>query len=138
MRFTPELITHLEPDEIFVFGSNVRGVHGAGAALIAHKKFGARWGLGIGLSGQTYAIPTKYTPHGAKVSGTYLRKRIDNFRLVAQGYREKTFLVTKIGCGLAGFSTEFIGRMFGGMPSNVILPIEFHEALFGVKVPRVE
>ena len=58
IEFTPEFITKLNDGEIFVFGSNLAGQHGGGAALVAYRKFGAEWGVGIGLTGLTYAIPT--------------------------------------------------------------------------------
>ena len=57
-RTTPERITELQPNEIFVFGSNLEGMHGGGAALLAYRKFGAIWGQGVGLQGQSYGIPT--------------------------------------------------------------------------------
>ena len=57
-RYTPENITELKPGEIFVFGSNLSGMHGGGAALVAYRKFGAVWGQGVGLQGKSYGIPT--------------------------------------------------------------------------------
>ena len=93
--YTPDRITELGENEIFVFGSNLAGAHGGGAALLAYRKFGAIWGQGVGLQGQSYGIPTM------------------------QG-----FFVTKIGCGIAGFSEAEISPLFKNAHgiANIILP----------------
>lgn len=130
-RFTPDNITKLEPGEIFVFGSNIQGVHGAGAAKTARRMFGAKPGVGIGFSGQCYAIPTRsysgrqFTTLTLKI----IRLHVATFLNDARFYPNNTFLVTKIGCGFAGLSAEKIAPMFKGHPDNVILPKEFHDII---------
>ena len=101
-RISSNWITQLAENEIFVFGSNLQGYHGGGAAAIAHKKFGAVWGQGIGLHGQTYAIPTMQG--GVETIKPY----VDDFLAFAKIHPEFTFLVTEIGCGIAGFSVKEI------------------------------
>ena len=124
-RYTPEKITHLERNEIFVFGSNLAGAHGGGAARIAYQNFGAVWGQGEGLQGQSYAIPTMQG--GVETIAPY----IDNFIEYAFTYYEYTFLVTRIGCGIAGFRVDEIAPLFKEAIEleNVILPKEFVEAI---------
>lgn len=119
--FTPECITELRPNEIFVFGSNIQGHHGGGAARVAYQKFGAEWGVGEGLTGHCYALPTME-------GGTdYIAQKVQNFLTCAQQHPELTFLVTKVACGIAGFSVHEIGPLFkDAIPmENVILPREF-------------
>ena len=96
-RFTPDRITSLGENEIFVFGSNLAGAHGGGAALLAYRKFGAIWGQGVGLQGQSYGIPTMQG--GVETIAPY----VDEFIAFAKDHPELTFFVTKIGCGIAGF-----------------------------------
>jgi hypothetical protein len=125
IRFTPGRITYLKENEIFVFGSNLGGMHGGGAARIAYDKFGAVWGEGVGHFGQTYAIPTMQG--GVETIKPY----VDDFVKFAAEHPELTFLVTRIGCGIAGFRDEEIAPLFKeciGMP-NVLLPRSFHEVL---------
>ena len=131
MKFTPENITSLEPHQIFVFGSNFAGIHGAGAAALAHKKFGAVWGKGVGLYGQSYALPTK-DHQIITLSLSDIEYQIDLFLDTAKVFPQLDFLVTKIGCGLAGYSVEDIAALFKGkeIPSNVILPESFHKFAF--------
>jgi hypothetical protein len=130
VRYTPENIEKLEPGEIFVFGSNLEGIHGAGAARVAWKKFGALLGIGRGMQGQSYAIPTKANPR-ATLSLADIESHIRQFLIEAQLFKnkDKTFLVTKIGCGLAGHSVGDIGEIFRRypIPRNVVLPWEFSE-----------
>lgn len=126
MRTTPNNITQLEPNEVFVFGSNLAGRHGKGAALTAAKLFGAVQGKGRGLSGQSYAIPTK--DEGLRTLPLiYIGNRVYEFLLVADGMRDKTFLVTEIGCGLAGYKPQQIAPLFfiNPVPKNVVLPESF-------------
>ena len=120
-KFTPNNITHLEENEIFVFGSNLAGLHGGGAARVAHKYFGAVWGQGVGLQGQTYAIPTMQG--GVETISPY----IDEFISFAKQHPELIFLVTRIGCGIAGFSDRDIAPLFFSAINleNVILPKSF-------------
>ncbi len=117
-RTTPEFITSLQPNEIFVFGSNLQGQHGGGAALIAYRKFGAIMGQGTGLQGQSYGIPTMQG--GVET----IRPYVDEFIQFAKEHPEKTFLVTRIGCGIAGFSDEDISPLFKDAQDveNIVLP----------------
>ena len=94
-RTTPEFITELQPGEIFVFGSNLQGMHAGGAARIAYNKFGAIWGQGVGLQGQSYGIPTMQG--GVET----VRPYVNEFIQFAKDHPELTFLVTRIGCGIA-------------------------------------
>ena len=122
-QFTPDFITELKENEIFVFGSNLQGMHGGGAAFIAYEKFGAIWGQGVGLQGQSYGIPTVHG--GIDVIKPY----VDEFIEFAKSHPELTFLVTRIGCGIAGFRDEEIAPLFKECieMENVCLPKSFHE-----------
>lgn len=121
-KFTPENITHLNKNEVFVFGSNLLGHHQGGAARIARKYFGAVVGKGVGLQGQSYAIPTMQG--GIETIVPY----VNDFIEYASKHPDLTFYVTRIGCGIAGFKDEQIAPLFDGafdLP-NVILPEKFH------------
>ena len=122
-RYTPEHIKELKEGEVFVFGSNLAGAHGGGAAAAAVRYFGAVWGQGVGMQGQSYAIPTMHG--GVDVIKPY----VDEFIQYAKEHAELTFLVTRIGCGIAGFRDAEIAPLFA--PSlnleNVILPKSFVE-----------
>lgn len=120
-EFTPERITALKPNEIFVFGSNLAGSHGGGAAWIAYQRFGAIMGQGVGLQGQSYAIPTMQG--GVETIKPY----VDVFIKFAKQHTELKFLVTKIGCGIAAFNVEEIALLFKDAidVANIILPQEF-------------
>jgi len=120
-EFTPERISELKPNEIFVFGSNVAGAHGGGAAWIAFERFGAIMGQGVGLQGQSYAIPTMQG--GVETIKPY----VDEFIAFAKAHPEYKFFVTKIGCGIAGFRIEEIAPLFYHAIDceNIILPKEF-------------
>ena len=122
-RFTPARITSLAENEIFVFGSNLAGAHGGGAAWVAHADFGAVWGKGVGLYGRSYAIPTMQG--GVET----IRPYVDEFILFAKTHPQLTFLVTRIGCGIAGFRDWEIAPLFKAAldVENVILPEEFVE-----------
>lgn len=122
-RFTPARITSLGENEIFVFGSNLAGAHGGGAAWVAHAYFGAVWGKGVGLYGRSYAIPTMQG--GVET----IRPYVDEFILFAKTHPQLTFLVTRIGCGIAGFRDWEIAPLFKAAldVENVILPEEFVE-----------
>lgn len=117
-RTTPEFITELQPDEIFVFGSNLKGLHGGGAAYTAYRKFGAIMGQGVGLQGQSYAIPTMQGGVGT------IRPYVDEFIAFAKAHPKLTFLVTRIGCGIAGFTDEEIAPLFrqAHTVDNIVLP----------------
>lgn len=121
MRYTPDFITHLNNGEIFVFGSNLRGLHGGGAARVAYERFGAIWGQGVGMQGQSYGIPTM---HGGVDA---IKPYVDEFIEFAKNHTEYTFLVTKIGCGIAGFKEEEIAPLFTNAVSvdNIVLPESF-------------
>lgn len=122
-QYTPERISELKANEIFVFGSNLAGLHQGGAARFAFARFGAVWGEGVGLHGQTYAIPTMQG--GVETIKPYT----DNFINFAKEHPELTFLVTRIGCGIAGFRDAEIAPLFKDAidMENVILPKEFVE-----------
>ena len=120
-KYTPDHIPHLEPDEIFMFGSNLQGMHAGGAARIAYNKFGARWGQGVGIQGQSYAIPTMQG--GVETIKPY----VDEFIKLAREWDQNTFYVTRIGCGIAGFTDRQIAPLFDEAYDlyNVRLPESF-------------
>lgn len=108
--------------EIFVFGSNLAGRHGKGAALHARTHHGAKLGVGEGLTGNAYALPTKDERLNVR-SLTDILISVDKFITVARKASNLTFYVTKVGCGLAGYRDEDIAPMFRGAPSNC----KFHD-----------
>ena len=116
--YTPDHILELKPDEVFVFGSNLDGMHGGGAAWIAYRQFGAVMGQGVGLQGQSYAIPTMQG--GVETIKPY----VDEFIEFARQHPELFFFVTRIGCGIAGFTDNQISPLFKGALGidNVCLP----------------
>ena len=120
-RVTPEWIDTLAENEVFVFGSNLAGMHGGGAARVARLRFGAVMGQGVGLQGQSYAIPTM---QGGEDT---IRPYVDEFVAFAKSHPEKRFFVTPIGCGIAGFEPENIAPLFAGAVNveNVALPESF-------------
>ncbi|MBQ0082679.1 MAG: hypothetical protein KBT41_05300 [bacterium] len=124
-RISPEFITQLADNEIFVFGSNLAGMHGGGAARVALMHFGAIMGQGVGLQGQSYAIPTMHG--GVDVIKPY----VDEFIDFAVQHTELKFLVTAIGCGIAGFTVEEIAPLFrrACTVENVYLPERFWDVL---------
>lgn len=126
-KYTPERISGLQENEIFVFGSNLAGAHGGGAARLAYERFGAVWGEGVGFHGQTYAIPTMQG--GVDTIKPY----VDEFICFVKEHTRLTFLVTRIGCGIAGFRDDEIAPLFKEALNieNVILPKEFVECLVG-------
>lgn len=119
--FTPEAISTLKSDEVFVFGSNLQGHHGGGAARVAQSRFGAVWGQGIGLQGQSYAIPTMQG--GVETIKPY----VNQFIVFAKNHTELFFYVTRIGCGIAGFKDEDIAPLFSEALGidNICLPESF-------------
>ena len=121
MRIASNHITTLQPNEIFVFGSNLSGMHGGGAARLAYQKFGAIWGQGVGLQGQSYGIPTMQG--GVDTIKPY----VDEFIEFAKTHPQLKFLVTEIGCGIAGFSVEEIAPLFEQAieVENIYLPERF-------------
>lgn len=140
MEITKENIKELKPNEIFVFGSNTKGLHLGGAARVAYDKFDAKWGLSEGLSGNTYAIPTM-SPEGNKVSKRTLQLSFYNFLKMVQSRKDVKFLLTKIGCGIAGWEIKDVAELlsleimnfnlnYGGFgkhnfPDNLSVPEEF-------------
>ena len=124
-RITPEFIRDLKNNEIFVFGSNLAGAHGGGAAYLAYERFGAVMGQGVGLQGQSYAIPTMQG--GPDTILPYVEEFIE----FAKQHPELTFLVTKIGCGIAGFTPAEIAPLFAGAVEveNIYLPQDFWNEL---------
>lgn len=119
--YTPERISKLKDNEIFVFGSNLAGAHGGGAAWLAYERFGAVWGQGVGLQGHSYGIPTMQG--GVETIQPY----VDEFIAFARDHTEYMFLVTRIGCGIAGFTTHEMAPLFAKAidMENVILPKDF-------------
>lgn len=106
---------------IFVFGSNLAGIHGAGSARYAHEKCGAEWGVGVGRTGDSYAIPTKdRSIETLPIDEVVFHVR--GFVRYASTHPELSFEVVKIGCGLAGFTEDQIRPLFATAPSNCILP----------------
>ncbi len=128
-KFTPNKIASLQNNEIFVFGSNLDGLHGGGAARVAYQKFGAQWGKGIGMQGNSYGIPTMHG--GVEVIKPY----VDEFIEFALSNKEYTFLVTRIGCGIAGFSPNEIAPLFTKAIEieNILLPEDFVQVLESLK-----
>lgn len=124
-RCTPRFVSTLRPNEIFVFGSNLQGIHAGGAARTARLHFGAVMGQGVGLQGQSYAIPTMQG--GVET----IRPYVEEFVAFAKAHPEWTFLVTPIGCGIAGFEPEDIAPLFAAAKAidNITLPASFWKLL---------
>lgn len=133
--FTPEAVTELKDNEIFVFGSNRLGKHIGGAARIAKDKFGAKEGIFEGITGRTYAIPT-LDENFQKVRESELLFSLRKFLSVVVEDKENVYLLTKIGCGIAGWSVRQVAYIFAcalkivtkgrEIPDNLIIPQEFH------------
>lgn len=128
MKYTPEIITSLKDNEIFVYGSNQFARHGAGSAKAAVDKFGAIYkDVPIGLCGQSYGIITK-SFNDVEVTLKFIERQVWVLYQFAFLRPELTFYVTKIGTALAGFTIDEIASIFKSMPiqpTNIILPIEF-------------
>ena len=124
-EYTNPWISQLADNEVFVFGSNLAGMHGGGAARVAHQRFGAVMGQGVGLQGQSYAIPTMQG--GVET----IRPYVDEFIRFAAEHPDLKFLVTPIGCGIAGFTAREMGPLFAAAVEvdNIILPLEFVQAI---------
>lgn len=129
-RITPSQINVLEDGEIFVFGSNFQGAHMGGAARVAKEKFGAVWGIGEGLQGRSYAIPTMEGLEN-------LAPAVERFAIFAHQHKELKFYVTAIGCGIAGYQPEQIAPMFlkAAYLRNVYLPVSFWKVILNVAYP---
>ncbi len=111
-------------DWVWVFGSNEAGRHGKGAAKVAHVSFKAQYGVGIGLTGKSYAIPTKDS-RLQSLPLQAIEKNVADFLSFAAQNPKLSFYVTRVGCGLAGYTDEDIGPMFSGAPANCSLPEEW-------------
>lgn len=126
-RISSNRITYLAPNEVFVFGSNLQGAHGGGAARMAYENFGAVWGKGVGMYGKTYAIPTMQGGVGT------IKPYVDDFLQFVSVHGELDFLVTEIGCGIAGFTPHEIAPLFfkaiENDIKNVFLPESFYNVL---------
>lgn len=118
------MITKLEPNEVFVFGSNTAGQHDGGAALQALEQFGAEYGVGEGMTGQCYAFPT-LDERLSKVSSQSLEVSRNLLYACCKANAEKRFLLTKVGCGIAGFAEQGMRALFTNAPDNLMLPEEW-------------
>lgn len=123
-RVTPNSIANLQEGEIFVFGSNPQGLHSGGAARVAMERFGAVWGQGEGLQGQSYALPTTCPIE-------QIAEAVQRFTQFAGQHPELRFLVTRVGCGIAGRKVNEIAPLFKDCIylENVALPAEFWKIL---------
>ena len=123
-RIASDRIATLGENEIFVFGSNIQGSHGGGAAWFAYKNLGAEWGIGEGLTGRCYALPTMEGEASMKAA-------VDRFIACARQHPELTFLVTAVGCGIAGYTPSEVAPLFREATSleNVYLPEVFYSSL---------
>ena len=144
LKVTEENITKLAENEVFVFGSNLAGIHGGGAALQAKNSFGAVLGVGEGLTGQCYALPTK-DKNIETLSLNEIRKSIEVLLNVVKENKNKMFKITAIGCGLAGYEAKNIAPMFESFIclNNISLPQSFIDVIFpkvikGYKVTNSE
>ena len=126
MKVTEDIIRNLGPNEIFVFGSNESGRHGAGAAKTA-LGWGAVWGQAEGLQGRTYGIPTKDSSIRNTLTIEQIKPYVDRFIEFAKNRPDLHFLVTEIGCGLAGLKPKQVAPLFDGVQEldNVSMPQRF-------------
>lgn len=136
-RTTPEHVTDLASNEVFVFGSNLAGRHGKGAAKQA-MQWGAVWGQAAGRQGQTYAIPTKDASIRRALYPGEIRPYVEKFTEYARAHPRTTFVVTEIGCGLAGMDPKYIAPMFDEASEldNVLLPARFRAEIVGRMLTR--
>jgi hypothetical protein len=132
-RITSDLITSLGENQVFVFGSNLSGRHGKGAAKKA-LTWGAKWGQAAGLQGRTYGIPTKDKAIKRTLDIDEIKPFVDDFIQFAKDNPTMTFLVTEVGCGLAGMKPKQIAPLFDGVQSliNVHLPRKFWHKLINI------
>lgn len=121
---TPEHITDLEENQIFVFGSNLNGYHAGGAAKVAKDKFGAIEGIGSGRMGQCYAFPTLGFEMEQRTDENLIKDKNTFYKYVRQN-PTLLFLVTKLGLGIAGYDISEIAPLFKDPPKNILLPKEF-------------
>jgi hypothetical protein len=117
------------PNQIFVYGSNLSGIHGAGAARAAFDFYGAKWGYGLsGVIGNSYAIPTK-DELIQSLTLSKIRVYVDEFKKFAKDNPDIEFFVTRIGCGYAGYKDEDIAPMFKGISVNCDMPLDWKRYL---------
>ena len=123
-RIASDRIAELGENEIFVFGSNIQGAHGGGAAWFAYKHLGAEWGVGEGLTGHCYALPTME-------GETSMKHAVEHFTACAKQHPELTFLVTAVGCGIAGYTPQQVAPLFreAAKLENVYLPQVFTQII---------
>ncbi len=126
MNFTPEMIERLQPNEVFVFGSNINGQHCSGAARTAYE-LGAVWGKGVGIQGCSYAIPTM------QGDMNILQLYVDDFIDYVFTHPDLMFLVTRVGCGIAGYKDNQIAPLFANALKlkNITMPYTFVRCLLG-------
>ena len=129
-RITPENIKSLKDNEVFVFGSNLSGRHGKGAAKTA-LGWGAKWGQASGIQGKTYGIPTKDASIKRTLTITEIKPFVDEFIVWAKYHTGNIFFVTEIGCGLAGYKPKDIAPLFkeATTVTNIYLPERFWHKL---------
>lgn len=130
MNITSENITKLNENQIFVFGSNLSGRHGKGAAKTA-LGWGAKWGQANGLQGRTYGIPTKDASIRRTLSVVEIKPFVDEFIEFAKCNPNLIFFVTEIGCGLAGLKPKQVAPLFAECKelANIYLPARFWHVL---------
>lgn len=111
-----------EPGQVFVFGSNLSGIHGGGAARAAHENYGAVWGVAVGRMGHSYAIPTVQHGIAGPLTLDEIRAAVHVFVAYAAEHQHIDFFVTRVGCGLAGHKDADVAPMFKDAPLNCSLP----------------
>ncbi|APX62400.1 A1S_2505 family phage non-structural protein [Acinetobacter schindleri] len=118
------IVKSLPENTVFVFGSNMAGLHAGGAARTALEHFGAVEGVGRGWSGQSYAIPTM-NEHLQQMPLSQIQHYIDDFKIYTKNHPKNNYFLTSVGCGIAGYKVEEIAPMFKGISHNVIFPQSF-------------
>ncbi len=115
------MYNELKENQIFVFGSNLNGNHYGGAAKQAYEQFGAEWGVGEGTTGRCYAFPTLGQEMEKRTFPEWIASKQKLFR-IAEENPDKEFLLTKVGCGIAGYDEDWVKTCFYGAPKNIIKP----------------
>jgi hypothetical protein len=134
MKYTPENITKLESNQVFVAATNLSGIHGAGSAKLAYQKFGLKWGFTSGLCGQVYAIPTKDRKIQFLLPISEIEKSVNKFLVCVQNNPNLEFLITRIGMGLANGKIEDIAPLFKDFINlpNVSIPKDFYDFIISI------
>lgn len=134
-RIAPDLISDLKYNEVFVFGSNESGIHGGGAAYLAQAKFGAKPGVGFGLQGHSFALPTKSWGIRNTLSLKDIQFYVDRFVAHAKYDNRRIYLVTEVGCGIAGLTVKQVAPLFkkAMRVKNIHLPKRFWDVLIPAK-----